>query len=387
MATSIFKHLTMVEYGVGAVKTLGDKVKELGGSKVLVVTDPGLIQAGLADRIEGYLHNAGIKTARFSEIKGNPVVGCVAEGVKVFLENNCDLTVAVGGGSAMDVAKAINIVAANGGDILDYEVTREGQKNPLKNRKKPLVTVPTTSGTGSEVTMWSVLTDPARNTKASFGHPWYAPELAIADPELTLSVPQGLTAAQGMDALTHAIEAYTSIAPMPQTDAIALYAIGLISGSLRMAVANGADLQARDNMLMGSLMAGMAFNSSPLGCVHAMAHTLGGFYDTPHGVANAIMLPYVMEYNVTACPQRFAKVAAAMGEVTNGLSITDQADKSVAAVKRLSADVNIPSLAQVGCRKEDIPALAELAFQDMNHNGNIKKMSVDTMIGLYEKAY
>jgi len=387
MATKLFKHLTMVEYGAGAAQSIGDKVKELGGSTALIVTDPGLIATGLIDKLEEILHDAEIPTARFSNIKGNPVVGCVADGVKVFKDSGCDITVAIGGGSAMDVAKAINIVEANGGDILDYEVTRDGQKNPLTCRKKPLITVPTTSGTGSEVTIWSVLTDPARNMKASFGHPWYAPDLALADPELTISVPQHLTAAQGMDALTHAIESYTSIATMPQTDAIALHAIKLISRSLRMAVANGNDLSSRDDMLMGSLMAGMAFNSSPVGCVHAMAHTLGGFYDTPHGVANAIMLPYVMEYNVTACPDRFADVAQAMGEETAGLSLTEKADKSVAAVRRLSKDVGIPSLEEVGCKKEDIPALAALAFNDMNHNGNIKKMTVETMIKLYEAAY
>ena len=196
-----------------------------------------MIATGLVDKIEGLLKAGGIPTAKFSNIKGNPLVGCVAEGVKAFKDNGCDFIVAIGGGSAMDVAKAVGIVEANGGDILDYEVTRAGMKNPLKFRKKPLITVPTTSGTGSEVTIWSVLTDPARNMKASFGHPWYAADLCLADPMLTISVPQGLTAAQGMDALTHAIEAYTSIAPMPQTDALALYAIKLISKNLRQAVA------------------------------------------------------------------------------------------------------------------------------------------------------
>lgn len=387
MTTKLFKHLTMVEYGVGAVNQIGEKVKELKGSKALIVTDPGLIGTGLVDRIEGILKESGIPAARFSNIKGNPVVGCVAEGVKVFKDNACDIIIAIGGGSSMDVAKAVGIVEANGGDILDYEVTREGMKNPLKFRKKPLITVPTTSGTGSEVTIWSVLTDPARNMKASFGHPWYAPDLALADPMLTVSVPQALTAAQGMDALTHAIEAYTSIAPMPQTDALALYAIKLISKNLRQAVANGNDVAARDGMLMGSLMAGMAFNSSPVGCVHALAHTLGGFYDTPHGVANAIMLPHVMGYNVTACPERFADVAEAMGEVVEGLSIIERADKSIEAVKRLSKDVGIPSLSEVGAKLEDIPALAELAYNDMNHNGNPKHMPVKVMEQLYKNAY
>lgn len=387
MGTKLFKHLTMVEYGVGAALTLGERVKELGGTKALIVTDSGLISTGLIDKIEKILSDAGIPSARFSDVKGNPLVGSVAAGVKAFKDNGCDITVAVGGGSPMDVAKAINIVEANGGDILDYEVTREGQKNPLTSRKKPLITVPTTSGTGSEVTIWSVLTDPARDMKASFGHPWYAPELCLADPELTVSVPPALTAAQGMDALTHAIEAYTSIAPMPQTDALALYAIKLMAGSLRMAVANGTDMKARDDMLMGSLMAGMSFNSAPVGCVHALAHTLGGFYDTPHGVANAIMLPYVMEYNATACPERFADVAEAMGECLDGLSVTEKADRAVAAVKRLSKDVGIPNLQGVGCKKADIPKLAELAFNDMNHNGNIKKMTVEKMVELYEAAY
>lgn len=387
MDTKIFKHFTTVEFGVGAAETIGDKVKEFGGTKALLVTDPGLISTGMIDTIEKYLQDAQIPVVRFADIKGNPVVGCIEQGVKVMKDNGCDITIAIGGGSSMDVAKAINIVEANGGNILDYEVTREGQKNPLKKRKKPLIAIPTTSGTGSEVTIWSVLTDPARNMKASFGHPWYAPDLALADPVLTASVPAGLTAATGMDALTHAIEAYTSIAPMPQTDALALHAIELISQNLRQAVANGKNISAREGMLMGSLMAGMAFNSSPVGCVHAMAHTLGGAYDTPHGVANAIMLPYVMEYNITACPERFADVAVAMGEVGDGLSVIEVADKSIAAVKRMSSDVGIPRLREVGCKKEDIPKLAELAFNDMNHNGNPKPMTVDKMIEIYNEAY
>lgn len=387
MATKLFKHLTMVEFGVGAVEALDERVAEYGAKKVLIVTDPGLIATGMVDRIEDILKRKKIETARFSEIKGNPDVGCIAKGVKAFKDNKCEMTVAVGGGSAIDVSKAVNIVEANGGDILDYEVTREGQKNPLTSRKKPLIVIPTTSGTGSEVTIWSVLTDPKRNMKASFGHPWYAPDLALADPMLTLTVPQALTAAQGMDALTHAIESYTSIATMPQTDAIALHAIKLISGSLRQAVADGSRVDAREDMLMGSLMAGMAFNSSPVGCVHALAHTLGGFYDTPHGVANAIMLPFVMGYNVTACPERFADIAKAMGVVTEGLSIIEQADESIEAVKRLSNDVGIPSLAEVGCKKEDIPQLAKLAYDDMNHNGNPKQMPVEVMEKMYLSAY
>ncbi len=387
MDTKLFKHFTMVEYGVGAAETIGDKVKELGGTKALIVTDPGLISTGMIETIEQYLRDAGIPTARYAEVKGNPVVGCIDEGVRIMKDNGCDITVAIGGGSAMDVAKAINIVEANGGNILDYEVTRDGQKNPLKSRKKPLIAIPTTAGTGSEVTIWSVLTDPARNMKASFGHPWYAPDLALADPALTVSVPAGLTAATGMDALTHAIESYTSVAPMPQTDALALHAVKLISSNLRQAVANGKNLAARDGMLMGSLMAGMAFNSAPLGCVHAMAHTLGGAYDTPHGVANAIMLPYVMKYNVTACPERFADIALAMGEVGDGLSMIEKADKSIDAVKRISQDVGIPRLRDVGCKKEDIGKLAELAFNDMNHNGNPKPMTVQTMIDIYNEAF
>jgi alcohol dehydrogenase class IV len=386
MESRLFKMLTMVEYGIGVSEKVGEKAKEFGGHKALIVTDPGLKQTGLVDSVRNNLKKSGIESVVFDNIKGNPLISSVEQGLDIFKEEKCDITIAVGGGSPIDTAKAINIVEANGGHILDYEMFIDGMHNPITKRKKPLIVIPTTAGTGSEVTMWSVLTDPKRKYKASFGHPYMAPEYSLSDPTVTLTVPKGLTAAQGMDALTHAIEAYTSRYTMPQTDALALYAIKLISNNLRQAVAYGQNLKARDGMLMGSLMAGMAFGSAPVGAVHAMAHTLGGFYDTPHGVANAILLPWVMEYNLIACPERFGDIADAMGENVQGLSMIEKAEKAISAVKRLSKDVGIPSLSEVGCKEEDIPELARLAAQDMNVNGNPRPMPAEDMEKVYRKA-
>jgi len=386
MESRLFKMLTMVEYGIGVHEKVGQVAKDQGGHKALIVTDPGLIQTGLVDTIKNNLKKSNIDSVIFDNIKGNPLIASVDEGLEIFKNEKCDITVAVGGGSPIDTAKAINIVEANGGHILDYEMFIDGMRNPITKRKKPVIVIPTTSGTGSEVTMWSVLTDPKRKYKASFGHPYMAPEYSLSDPVVTITVPKGLTAAQGMDALTHAIEAYTSRYTMPQTDALALYAIKLISNNLRQAVAYGQNLKARDGMLMGSLMAGMAFGSAPVGAVHAMAHTLGGFYDTPHGVANAILLPWVMEYNMIACPERFGDIAEAMGENVEGLSMVEKAEKAIMAVKRLSKDISIPTLREVGCKEEDIPELASMAAKDMNVNGNPRPMPAEDMEKVYKKA-
>lgn len=386
MESRLFKMLTMVEYGIGVAEKIGEKTKEFGGKKALLVTDPGLKKTGLVDNVANLLKKSGIDSVVFDNVKGNPLISSCEEGLEIFKKEHCDLTIAIGGGSPIDTAKAVNIVEANGGHILDYEMFIDGMRNPITKRKKPLIVIPTTSGTGSEVTMWSVITDPKRKYKASFGHPYMAPEYSLSDPAVTLTVPPGLTAAQGMDALTHAIEAYTSRYTMPQTDALALEAIRLISSNLRQAVAYGNNLQARDGMLMGSLMAGMAFGSAPVGAVHAMAHTLGGFYDTPHGVANAILLPWVMEFNLIACPERMAKIAEAMGECVDRLSVMERADKAIAAVKRLSAEVEIPKLSEVGCKDSDIHELARLAAQDMNVNGNPRPMVATQMEAVYRKA-
>jgi len=386
MESRIFKMLTMVEYGVGVAEKVGEKAKEFGGKKAFIVTDPGLRQTGLVDNVVKLLKKSGIDSVIFDKILANPRISSCEEGLKLFKDEKCDVTIVIGGGSPIDIAKAICIVEANGGHILDYEMFIDGMKHAITKRKKPMIVIPTTAGTGSEVTMWSVITDEGRKYKASFGHPYMAPEYCLSDPAVTLSVPMGLTAAQGMDALTHAIEAFTSRYTMPQTDALALEAIRLISRNLRQAYAYGNNLAARDGMLMGSLIAGMAFGSAPVGAVHAMAHTLGGFYDTPHGVANAILLPWVMEYNLVACPERFAKVAEAMGENVQGLSIVEKADKGIESVKRLSRDVDIPTLSQVGCSESDIPKLARLAASDMNVNGNPRPMPASDMEKVYKKA-
>lgn len=388
MATTVFKHVTTIEFGIGVSSFVGARAKELGGTKALIVSDPGLIATGMVDKLEALVNEAGIPSARFSDIKSNPLVSTIEKGVKVLQENNCDIIIAIGGGSSMDVAKCIGIVDANGGHILDYEfMPITGLKNPLTGpKKKPLIAIPTTAGTGSEVTIWAVLTSPERKTKLAFGDIKFAADITLSDPNLTVSVPAHLTAAQGMDALTHAIEAYTSRYTCPESDALGLYAIKLIAANLRRATAKGDDMTARENMLRGSMMAGMAFSSAPVGCVHAIANTLGGYYDVPHGVANAIILPFVMRYNTSACPERFADIAVAMGVPLKGRSIIELSDLAVEAVERLSKDVGIPGLKEVGVKEEGIPEIALLAFNDMQHANNIKHMPLKLQEELLRKA-
>ena len=381
-----FKLVTVIDYGIGAVELIGQKDKEMGGNRAFIVTDPGLVQAGVVDQVIGYLEKEGLETDVFSHVKGNPPIESVDKGLEQFKAFGGDIMLAVGGGSAMDTAKAIGIVEANGGHILDYEFFLDGMKKEVSNRKKPLIAVPTTAGTGSEVTIWSVITDPKRNYKFSVGHLYMAPDLALVDPQLTVSVPASLTAATGMDALTHAIEGYVSKSASPQTDALAIKAIKLIADNLRQAYANGDNVKARDGMMMGSLMAGMSFGSASVGSVHAMAHTLGGLFDTPHGVANAILLPYVREYNLIGDPGKFADIAVAMGENISGLSLRAAAQRAVEAVKELSNDVEIPRLSEVGCKEEDIQDLAQQAAQDMNVLGNMRPTSAEAMVKIYKSA-
>ena len=368
--------------GAGCVKEIGKQAKELGGTKALIVSGKSKHGEKLAEDIRKILEAAGLKAAIFAGAEPNPTDSSVMEGAEIYKKENCDMVVAVGGGSPMDCAKAVGIVAKNGGEINDYEGIGKVTKGI-----PPLITVNTTAGTASEMTSFTIITDTKRHIKMAIVDPRITPDVAVNDPELMVSMPPALTAATGMDALTHAVEAYVSTMATPTTDAAAIKAIELISKYLRKAVAHGEDVKTRDMMAHAEYLAGIAFNNASLGYVHSMAHQLGGLYDLPHGVCNAILLPYVEMYNKEVCPERFADIAKAMGEKVEGLSPEEAADKAIDAIKKIAADIGIPSgLKELGAREEDLELLAENAMQDVCRLTNPRELSKEDVIEIYRKA-
>ncbi|MHB2150709.1 iron-containing alcohol dehydrogenase [Calditrichota bacterium LG25] len=368
--------------GAGAVAEVGNQVKILGGSKALIVTDKPLIGAGIVEKVTKYLDDSGVKYVIFDGVQPNPTVGNVDEGVALYKKENCDIIIAVGGGSPIDCAKGIGLVLTNGGSIKDYEGL-DKSKNPMP----PFIAVNTTAGTASEMTRFTIITDTDRHVKMAIVDWHVTPNVAINDPELMVSMPVSLTAATGMDALTHAVEAYVSTIATPVTDSAALKAIELIGQYLRPAVANGDNMEARDKMAYAEFLAGMAFNNASLGYVHAMAHQLGGFYDLPHGVCNAILLPHVQRFNMIACPERFVDIAKALGENVEGLSTIEAADVALEAIQRLSSDIGIPSgLKELGVKEEDLPTLADNAMKDACGLTNPRKATKEEIIQIFKNA-
>jgi alcohol dehydrogenase class IV len=378
---------TKIVFGKHASRQVGEELAGRGLKKTLVVTDKGIVGAGLLEGVLESLKRNGIAYEVFDEVPPNPPTATVVKGVELFRAHGCDSLVAVGGGSAMDACKAISMMTNNEGSATDYDIGGKAFTKP----GQPVITIPTTSGTGSEVTQWAVITDEKRHWKASVGSPFMSPVAALVDPALTLGLPPQITATTGVDALTHAIEAYTTKAALngtsPATDALALEAIRLISANLRQAFAQGTNYEAREKTMLGSLIAGMAFPQVGLGNTHALAHPLGGYYDVPHGVANAILLPYVMKFNLNACPERFTNIAVAMGENIAGLSLMEAAEKAVAAVERLVKDTEIPKLNSYTIKDEDWQRMAEDAFKDSNCNSNPRKTKVNDLLGLYQQAH
>lgn len=381
---------TKIVFGKNASKKIGEELVNLGSKHVLIITDKGIVKAGLLEGIVESIQQQGISYRVFDEVPPNPPREIVNKGIDVFKSENCDSLVAVGGGSSIDAAKAIGIMIHNDGDIIEYDNSELGGKE-FKNPGAPVITIPTTSGTGSEVTQWSVITDEKRNWKSSIGSPLMGAKVALVDPALTLNLPPAITAATGVDALTHAVEAYTSKAAVagfsPITDALAFNAIQLIAKNLRQAYVQGHNYEAREKMMIGSTMAGMAFPQIGLGTCHGMAHPLGGHYDVPHGEANAILLPHIMEFNLMCCPDRFADIAVAFGEDIEGLSPMEAAEKAVSAVKRLVKDLEIPSLNSYDIDPESFPRLAEDAVKEAATKDNPRHTSVEDAIHLYQKAY
>lgn len=368
--------------GAGAAKKVGEQVKTLGGKHALIVTDVVLNKMGMADTIKGYIEAEGIAVTVYDGAEPNPTDKNVHDGVKVLQDNKCDVIISLGGGSPHDCAKGIGIVAANGGNIRDYEGVDKSTKPMV-----PLIAVNTTAGTASEMTRFCIITDTDRHVKMAIVDWRCIPNVAINDPLLMMAKPAALTAATGMDALTHAVEAYVSIWATPVTDSAALMAIKLIAKNLRTAVANGSNFEARDAMAYAEFLAGMAFNNASLGYVHAMAHQLGGLYNLPHGVCNAILLPHVEKFNLIASPARFADIAAAMGENIDGLSDRDAADKAIASIEKLSADIGIPAgLTELGVKEEDLKTMAENAMKDACSLTNPRLATLDDIIRIYKNA-
>jgi len=368
--------------GIGAVKEVGAKAKYLGGTRALLVTDKGLSASGMADQIRKLLEDAGVQTTIFDGAEPNPTDVDVREGLKVYQADKCDMIVTLGGGSSHDTGKGIGIVASNGGDIREYAGIDTVAK-PLP----PLIAINTTAGTASEMTRFAVITNTSTHVKMIFASPRITPTIAINDPVLMVGMPPALTAATGMDALTHAVEAYVAALMNPVTDACAIAAIKLIAEWLPAAVANGDNLEARDKMAYAEYLAGMAFNNAGIGIVHAMAHQPGALLNKPHGVCNAILLPHGCSFNLIAMPKRFAEIAAAMGVNTSGLETMEAAEKGVEAIRKLSRMVGIPAgLGQIGVKASDIPALSDNAIKDICCLFNPRKITIDDIRRIYTEA-
>ncbi|NFG76359.1 iron-containing alcohol dehydrogenase, partial [Clostridium botulinum] len=371
--------------GAGCVKLVGERCQILGGKKALIVTDKFLrnMEGGAVELTVKSLQEAGIEVAYYDSVEPNPKDTNVADGLKIFQDEKCDMIVTVGGGSAHDCGKGIGIVATHEGDLYEYAGIET-----LTKALPPIVAVNTTAGTASEVTRHCVITNTKTKVKYVIVSWRNLPLASFNDPELMVKKPAGLTAATGMDALTHAIEAYVSKDANPVTDAAAIQAIKLISNNLRQAVALGENLVARENMAYGSLLAGMAFNNANLGYVHAMAHQLGGLYDMPHGVANAMLLPHVEKYNLISNPQKFADIAEFMGENIQGLSVMEAAEKAIDAMFRLSTDIGIPtSLKEMGIKEEDFEYMAEMALKDGNAFSNPRKGNEKDIVAIFKAAF
>ena len=379
----IYKFVTPeIIFGRDSLGQVGHSAARLGARKVFLVSDPGVAEAGWVDRVISIISKAGLGYHPWLEVTPNPKDCEVESGAEQYRGMGCDAVVALGGGSAIDAAKAVALLVSNCGSIKDYEgVDRIEQPLP------PIVTVPTTAGSGAEVSQFSIIVDTQRKVKMSIISKSLVPDIAIIDPAVLVTKSTELTANTGMDALTHAIEAYTSVAATPLTDVQALNAIRLIARSLRKSVASQTDIYAKEEMAMASLQAGLAFSNAILGAVHAMTHQLGGLLDMPHGEANAILLPYVMNYNLIAAMEKYAEVAEAFGESSLGVGKRAMAEKAIVAVEKLSRDIGIPtSLSQVGLSEEVIPLLSTNAVKDACILTNPRDMSVRDIERIFRQA-
>lgn len=380
-----FEIPTVMKHGLGAIKTLADEARAMGMKRPLLVTDPGVVKAGLLDRAVAPLKAANLSYAVFDKVAPNPPIALVDEGADMYRREECDGLIGFGGGSSMDTAKSIGVVAANSGSILDYEWANP---QPIKKRIPPTICVPTTAGTGSEVTLWAVITDPQRKIKFNVGGtPLIGAWQALIDPELTFDLPPAVTAGTGMDALAHAIECYTCAYAQPLPDSTALLAMEYVARYLRVAFAQSRNAEARYKMSMAAMLGALAYGTESAGAAHAMSQSAGGVHNVPHGALTARLLGPVMEYNYKGEPEKFARIAVAMGEDIRGLSVWEAAEKAVEAVMKLIEDVEIPTLQDLGFSEEEIPMLAEIAFKDPQTIGNPRDLTVQSYVQIYQRTF
>lgn len=372
--------------GEGSVEAVGRESARLGLSKALLVTDRVMVELGFAARVSALLRDEGLQSAVFDGVAAEPTVEYVEEGLKLYGTEKCDFLVGLGGGSPLDTAKAISVMATNEGSIRDYQGLHR-----IPRAGAPLVAVPTTAGTGSEVTMFTIITDKARGLKMLIGGLPLMPAVAIADPLLTHSMPPSLTAATGVDSLCHAIEAYVSLKAHHLSDVYALSAIELLSANLRQSWANGSNNRARAETMLGALMAGIAFSNSSVTLVHGMSRPIGARFGVPHGLSNAVLLPVVMDFSVLGDPARFARVAAAMGVSTAGQGHLDAARLGVDAVRRLVRDIQVPTMRELGISEESFEAqleeMADAAIASGSPANNPRQAGREEIIALYKLAY
>ena len=368
--------------GPGALKEAANEIKKMNLGRALIVTDKILSENGVVEKVVQELKNIDLDYVIYNDVNQNPTIKNVNDGLEAYKKNDCNYIISVGGGSPQDTAKAIGILVTNGGNIVDYEGVFKST-----NKSVPIVAINTTAGTASEVTINYVITDENRKIKMVMVDPNSLATIAVNDPELMLRKPASLTAATGMDALTHAIEAYVTKGSYELSDTLALEAIKLIGEALEEAVNNGDNLEARSKMAWGSYIAGLSFSNCGLGIVHSLAHQLGSEYDIPHGVANAILLADVMEYNLDSNYKKFANIAKVLGRDINNKTIEEAAMESVLAVRELSKKVNIPKLDKTSFKIEDVEKLSKQAHEDVCAGGNPKDSSVQDIIEIYTKVY
>ncbi|UGS42976.1 L-threonine dehydrogenase [Pseudocitrobacter corydidari] len=382
MAASTFYIPSVNVIGADSLNSAMDTMRDYGYRRALIVTDAILNKLGMAGDVQKGLAERDIFSVIYDGVQPNPTTANVNAGLKILKENNCDCVISLGGGSPHDCAKGIALVASNGGQISDYEGVDRSAKPQL-----PMIAINTTAGTASEMTRFCIITDEARHIKMAIVDKHVTPILSVNDSSLMTGMPKSLTAATGMDALTHAIEAYVSIAATPITDACALKAITMIAENLSVAVADGANAEAREAMAYAQFLAGMAFNNASLGYVHAMAHQLGGFYDLPHGVCNAVLLPHVQAFNSKVAAARLRDCAQAMNVNVAGLSDEQGAKACIDAICKLAREVNIPAgLRDLNVKEEDIPVLATNALKDACGFTNPIQATHDEIMAIYRAA-
>ncbi|NJN94774.1 MAG: iron-containing alcohol dehydrogenase [Anaerolineales bacterium] len=377
-----------VQFGFGAAALVGREAKALQVSHVFVIADPGVVAAGLTHPVTDSLKAAGLSYDLYDRVVPNPDTGSVDAAVAAFLASKADGIVAIGGGSGLDTAKAVRLAGGGGGTIAEYALMHGDKTRSPGRQMVPMIALPTTAGTGAEVTPWAVITDLSRKLKMGVGGAFLVPTVAVIDPELMLSLPPMLTAATGMDALTHCIEAYVSTNNNPALDPMILHGIELVGRSLRVAVAQGKNRQARYDMALAAMIGGIGISSKWLGACHSLAHQLSGFADVPHGVAIAIMLPHQMSYSMVGALDRYARVGQALGVPPEG-SLRQQAEAAVEAVHQLNLDCGLPTrLRDVGVTEEMIKGMAYNAYNiDLNWWTNPRAVSEAVMEQLYRSAF